>query len=253
MWRGTPRLHPRPGESSLCDSSLGGPLYWPAGASGRTAACTRLLRFAVREIGAEGQRAIDLRARVSERSITMTERQPHRTAHHAIGLQVQASRRPDPAPIVCGEAAERAARERRSSHVIDPAEPWSHVCLVVADVEGNGARPPGLVELAIVPVVGEQVGEVATWLVKPEVPITWHAARVRVITYNDVSDLKPLSAVEQDIRAHLGRDVLVAHNAHVDIDMLVRYLPGWALAAVIGTLKLFRSVHPSSPATRSLP
>lgn len=128
--------------------------------------------------------------------------------------------------------------------MIDLAQPWTHTPLVVADVEGNGARPPGLVELSIVPIVGGQVGEPMTWLVKPEAPITWQATKVHGITNDDVADLQPLSAVEEDIRAHLGQDVLVAHNAHVDLDVLTRHLPGWAPDAVIDTLKLSRRLHP---------
>lgn len=128
--------------------------------------------------------------------------------------------------------------------MIDPARPWTRARLVVADVEGNGARPPSLVELAIVPIVGGRVGETARWLVKPESPITWQATRVHGITDDDVASLQPLSAAEQDIRAHLERDILVAHNAHVELAVLTRQLPGWVPAAVIDTLKLSRRLHP---------
>ena len=102
-------------------------------------------------------------------------------------------------------------------------------------------------ELAIIPIVDGQASEAATWLIKPEAPITWQATKVHGITNNDVADLQPLSAVEQDIRAHLGRDVLVAHNAHVEMDVLTRHLPGWAPAMVIDTLKLSRRMHPERP------
>lgn len=131
--------------------------------------------------------------------------------------------------------------------MIDPAQPWTRCRLVVADVEGNGARPPGLVELAIVPIVDGRAGEPVTWLVKPQDPITWQATKVHGITNGDVADLQPLSAVEADIRAHLGRDVLVAHNAHVDLDVLTRHLPGWEPDAVVDTLKLSRRLHPQRP------
>ena len=129
----------------------------------------------------------------------------------------------------------------------DLTQPWTATRLVVADVEGNGARPPGLVELAVVPIVAGQVGEPVTWLVKPEVPITWQATKVHGITNDDVAGLQPLWAVEEDIRAHLGHDVLVAHNAHVDLDVLTRELPGWQPVAVIDTLKLSRRLHPERP------
>lgn len=131
--------------------------------------------------------------------------------------------------------------------MIDLTQPWTRARLVVADVEGNGARPPGLVELAVVPIVDGRVGEPVTWLVKPEVPISWQATKVHGITNDDVAGLRPFSAVEDEVRAHLSRDVLVAHNAHVDLDVLSRELPGWQPAAVIDTLKLSRRLHPERP------
>lgn len=129
----------------------------------------------------------------------------------------------------------------------DLTQPWTATRLVVADVEGNGARPPGLVELAVVPIVDGRVGEPVTWLVKPEAPITWQATKVHGITNDDVAGLQPLRAVAGDIRAHLGDSVLVAHNAHVDLDVLTRELPGWKPSAVIDTLKLSRRLHPERP------
>ena len=126
-------------------------------------------------------------------------------------------------------------------------KPWTKTRLVVADVEGNGARPPGLVELAVVSIVDGVVGGAVTWLVRPEVPITWQATRVHGITNDDVADLQPLSAVAQEIRAHLDQCVLVAHNAHVDLDVLTRELPGWKPLDVVDTLKLSRRLHPERP------
>lgn len=131
--------------------------------------------------------------------------------------------------------------------MIDLTQPWTRARLVVADVEGNGARPPGLVELAVVPIVDGRVGEPVTWLVRPGVPISWQATKVHGITNDDVAGLQPFSAVEDEVRAHLSRDVLVAHNAHVDLDVLSRELPGWQPAAVIDTLKLSRRLHPERP------
>ena len=60
--------------------------------------------------------------------------------------------------------------------------PWSSARLVVADVEGNGRRPPSLVEVALVPIVAGRIGEPASWLVRPPEPITWQATRVHGIT-----------------------------------------------------------------------
>ena len=50
--------------------------------------------------------------------------------------------------------------------------PWTSARLVVADVEGNGRRPPRLVETAVVPIVAGSIGEPVTWLIRPPEPIT---------------------------------------------------------------------------------
>ncbi len=43
---------------------------------------------------------------------------------------------------------------------------------------------------------------------------------------------------------------MVAHNAHVDLDVLTRELPGWQPAAVVDTLKLARARLPGQPSYR---
>ncbi len=118
---------------------------------------------------------------------------------------------------------------------------WTSARLVVADVEGNGQRPPSLVEVALVPIVAGRVGEPASWLIRPPAPITWQATRVHGITNQEVTELPGIDAVADDIRAHLDGAVVVAHNAPIDLDVLTRELPGWQPAAVIDTLKVART------------
>src|SRR6266540_156628 len=120
--------------------------------------------------------------------------------------------------------------------------PWTSARLVVADVEGNGRRPPSLVEVALIPIVAGRVGEPVSWLIRPPEPITWQATRVHGITNQDVADLPGIDAVAADIRAHLDSAVVVAHNAHIDLDVLTRELPGWQPAAVVDTLKVARDL-----------
>src|SRR5437763_17176110 len=98
--------------------------------------------------------------------------------------------------------------------------PWTSSRIVVADVEGNGRRPPSLVEAALVPIVDGRIGEPATWLVHPGEPITWQATRVHGISNQEVADLPGVDAVADDLRAHLVRAVVGAHNAHPDLDLL---------------------------------
>ncbi len=128
--------------------------------------------------------------------------------------------------------------------------PWTSARLVVADVEGNGRRPSSLVEAAVVPIVDGRIGEPASWLVRPPESITWQATKVHGISNNDVADLPGIDAVAADIRAHLDGAVVVAHNAHIDLDVLTRELPGWQPAAVIDTLKLARVRLSGQPSYR---
>ena len=93
--------------------------------------------------------------------------------------------------------------------------PWTSTGLVVADVEGNGRRPPNLVEAAVVPIVDGRIGEPASWLVRPPEPIGWQATRVHGITNQEVAEL-----------------------------------PGWQPAAVVDTLKLARVRLPGRPSYR---
>lgn len=130
----------------------------------------------------------------------------------------------------------------------DPRTPWHLLHLVALDVEGNGARPPALVEIAVVPIAGGQIGDPITWLVKPSSPITWQATRVHGITNQDVAGCAPASAIADDVLAHLGEGaIVVAHNAHVDLDVVGREFPGFKPAAVIDTLKLSRRLNPERP------
>jgi exodeoxyribonuclease X len=128
--------------------------------------------------------------------------------------------------------------------------PWTEARLVVADVEGNGRRPPRLVEAAVVPVVAGSIGEPVAWLVRPPEPITWQASQIHRITNTDVAELPGVDAVAADIRAHLDGAVVIAHNAHIDLDVLTRELPGWQPAGVIDTLKLARVRLPGRPSYR---
>jgi exodeoxyribonuclease X len=125
--------------------------------------------------------------------------------------------------------------------------PWTSARLVVADVEGNGRRPPRLVETAVVPIVAGSIGEPVTWLIRPPEPITWQASQIHRITNADVAELPGIDAVAADIRAHLDGALVVAHNAHIDLDVLTRELPGWQPVGVVDTLKLARVRLPGRP------
>jgi exodeoxyribonuclease X len=123
-------------------------------------------------------------------------------------------------------------------------KPWTARRYAVVDVEGNGQRPPDLVELAVVPITEGIIGKPSTWLVRPPRPITPIARRFHKITDAEVADAPPVAKVADEIREALTGAVFVAHNAHVDLAVVARSVPGFAPAEAVDTLKLARCLFP---------
>jgi len=111
---------------------------------------------------------------------------------------------------------------------------------VVVDVEGNGQQPPDLVEVAVVPVAEGIIGAPTSWLVKPPRPVSRIAARIHGLANEDVAAAPAFADIGSEVREALDADVLVAHNAHVDVGVLRRHLEGWECPEVLDTLKLAR-------------
>lgn len=124
---------------------------------------------------------------------------------------------------------------------------WTNLAYAVVDVEGNGQQPPDLVELAVVPITDGGIEEPVSWLVKPERPIKYFATRIHGITTADVADAPSFESIAGEVRASLDVSALIAHNAHVDIGVLQRELPGWQPPEVFDTLKLARRLLPDQP------
>lgn len=125
-----------------------------------------------------------------------------------------------------------------------PDAVWTRFDYAVVDVEGNGQQPPDLVEAAIVPISEGRIGEPRTWLVKPPRPIAAVARRFHKIDDADVADCPSVSKVTDGIRLALAERIFVAHNAHVDLGVLTRELPGFEPIEVIDTLKLAKRLAP---------
>ncbi|MFB9834182.1 3'-5' exonuclease [Actinoallomurus acaciae] len=121
---------------------------------------------------------------------------------------------------------------------------WTGLTYVVVDVEGNGHQPPDLVELAAVPIVGGVIGEPTAWLVRPDQPISYFATRIHGLTNQDVAGAPTFAAIKGEVLGALEADVLVAHNAHVDVSALRRKLSDWRTPEVFDTLKLSRRLLP---------
>ena len=124
---------------------------------------------------------------------------------------------------------------------------WTAINYVVVDVEGNGQQPPELIELAVVPVTGGEVGEPSSWLVRPAHPIRHFATSLHGLKTSDVVDCPPIEDIATEVRHALDAPALVAHNAHVDIDVLERELAGWQAPEVFDTLRLARRLVPDLP------
>lgn len=124
---------------------------------------------------------------------------------------------------------------------------WTSLTYAVVDVEGNGQQPPDLVELAVVPIVGGVIQEPSSWLAKPERPIKYFATRIHGISTQDVANAPSFETITDEVRQALDVPALVAHNAHVDTDVLKRQLPRWDVPEVFDTLKLARRLLPNQP------
>jgi DNA polymerase-3 subunit epsilon/exodeoxyribonuclease X len=125
--------------------------------------------------------------------------------------------------------------------------------LFVVDVEGNGAGPPDLVEVAVLPIREGRPDTIGAgaWLVRPPRPVTVRAARVHGLTNHRLSTAPPWPDIADDVHGLLGTAWICAHNAHTDYRVLTAHLPDWRPAGVLDTLRLARPPTPACPATAS--
>jgi DNA polymerase III epsilon subunit-like protein len=122
--------------------------------------------------------------------------------------------------------------------------PWAEAGWVVVDVEGNGQRPPDLIEAACLPIDAGQPRQAQAWLVRPARPITAVVAAIHGIRNADVAGLPPIADVADDIRGALADRSVVGHKQHVDLAVLTRELGDWAALATVDTLRLAKAVWP---------
>ncbi len=121
--------------------------------------------------------------------------------------------------------------------------------LLVVDVEGNGANPPDLVEVAALPVRDGRpdTSTAGSWLIRPPRPVTAFAAQVHGLTNATLASCPPWQEVSGQVHGLLGSAWIAAHNAHVDYRVLSAHLPEWQPAGVIDTLRLARAARPGLP------
>ena len=113
------------------------------------------------------------------------------------------------------------------------------------DVEGNGASPPEIVELAIVEMDGLTLtGRQMHWRFKPKLPIAPVVSRIHGIWDRDVVDAPELEDVADDLLEWLEDRSIVGHNVKTEYDILRRSLTDWAPARALDTLKVARRLLP---------
>ncbi|MHC0432302.1 3'-5' exonuclease [Streptomyces sp. O3] len=113
----------------------------------------------------------------------------------------------------------------------------------VVDVEGNGASPPDLVEVAAVPFAdGQPVsGSARSWLIRPPVPIPDRISRIHGITNAMVADAPTWGQAADEVADVLDGAWIAAHSASVEYGVLTRHLPAWRPLGVLDTLRLAKA------------
>lgn len=124
---------------------------------------------------------------------------------------------------------------------------WTAGEFVVLDIETSGRRPPEVVELALLVVVGGEVTERFCEMFKPVQAISEAATEVHGISNADVASAPGFGSVAEHVAAVLHGRYLVAHNAAVDWNVLRRSMPQARPRAVLDTQRLARKVHPGQP------
>ena len=121
----------------------------------------------------------------------------------------------------------------------------------VIDVEGNGAKPPEIVEIAIVEVRDLTLQQRRMeWLVKPQAPISPQVTRIHGITDEDVAQSPDIEEIADDIVTWTSDGKVLGHNVKVDVDAITRAIPMWRPTMAVDTLKLAKLVLPGRTSYR---
>lgn len=123
------------------------------------------------------------------------------------------------------------------------------------DVEGNGATPPEIVELAMVEwSIPGRLDRHFLWLIKPEKPISKVVSKIHGITDEDVERAPTAEDINDDVLQWLNDRPIIGHNVKVEVEVLRRAFPDWQPTGAIDTLALAKRLEPgqSSYALNSL-
>ncbi|MEV6132104.1 3'-5' exonuclease [Streptomyces violaceusniger] len=121
--------------------------------------------------------------------------------------------------------------------------------LFVVDVEGNGANPPDLVEVAALPLRdgGPDTSTAGAWLIRPPRPVTSRAASIHGLTNGLLAQSPVWGEIAEQVHGLLGTAWICAHNAHTDYRVLKAHLPKWEPDGVLDTLRLAKATYKDLP------
>lgn len=115
----------------------------------------------------------------------------------------------------------------------------------VVDVEGNGASPPEIIELAMVEIKSaELTGKTHHWFIKPDKPISPYVTKIHGITDDDVAREPSIEDIEDDVCLWLDDVAIIGHNVKIEVDALKFGLTHWVPRSAIDTLKLAKKLKP---------
>jgi DNA polymerase III epsilon subunit-like protein len=114
------------------------------------------------------------------------------------------------------------------------------------DVEGNGASPPEIIELAMVEIKNMHLtGRTEHWFVKPEHPISNAVTKIHNITNGDVSNASTIEEIKDEVLSCLEEYPIVGHNVSVEVNILKRSFQCYTPVVAYDTLKLAKTLMPS--------
>ncbi len=115
----------------------------------------------------------------------------------------------------------------------------------VFDVEGNGATPPEIIEIAMVEVMDFKLtGQQRRWLVRPQHPIDPSVTRIHGITDDDIADAPSINDIADEILQLMGDAPIIGHNVRVEVDAIGRAISRWKPKVAIDTLRLAKKIRP---------
>jgi DNA polymerase III epsilon subunit-like protein len=116
----------------------------------------------------------------------------------------------------------------------------------VVDVEGNGASPPEIIELALVEIKDMRLtGRTEYWFVKPKHLISDRVIKIHGITNADVSNAPGIEDIKEEVLSCLEGYPIVGHNVVVEVNILKRSFQDYSPIAAYDTLKLAKTLMPT--------